>query len=432
MCAVPGGGSLAGPQLTKSSRGADRRPGRRRILVVSPFVPSRHGTHGAGIAIAGHLEGLAASSEIDVGLFHLRGDDEPDVDACLAAQLTFVRGAGRPIGAHAPFERLRLVHRLLHGTPMWIQHWWSSSVTAAFRSTIAEFDPGAVVIFMGVMWPALELVPTTTTTALVVLEPTVDAAGNELARHRGVLRWLHRADLIAWRRTERHGAQRASVVITLTERDREVILRQAPGARTAVVPLGGWLPEHPADPIGEPAGGVLFVGSARHYPNVDAVRWLSTDIGPRLSERMPDAEVHIVGAFEVDEEAAGATGLIRHGRVQEIAPFLERAQIVVAPLRLGGGMRVKVLEALAAGKAVVGTSLAFAGIDAPAHGAARVADDSETFVRVLAELLADPELRADLGGRARAWAEEHLSWERSSAALLTAVGYDRADASRRP
>ena len=93
--------------------------------------------------------------------------------------------------------------------------------------------------------------------------------------------------------------------------------------------------------------------------------------------------------------------------------------MVVAPLATGGGMRVKVLEALAAGVALVATPRAIEGIDVTDGLELLVADDDAAFARAVASLLDDPERRASLGAAARRWAEQHAGWDDAMAA------YDR-------
>ena len=95
-----------------------------------------------------------------------------------------------------------------------------------------------------------------------------------------------------------------------------------------------------------------------------------------------------------------------------VEPWLNRAAVVVAPLRLGGGMRVKVVEALAAGKAVVATPLAVEGLAVTDGGEVALARTDEEIAEAVAGLIGDPARRAALAARAHAWARAHLGWER--------------------
>ena len=101
----------------------------------------------------------------------------------------------------------------------------------------------------------------------------------------------------------------------------------------------------------------------------------------------------------------------------DVTPYLDRASLVVAPLRRGGGMRVKVLEALAAGKALVASPLAVEGLDVTDGEHCVLADGDQEYVDAMERLLLDPDRRAALAVSARRWALANLGWERSVAAF---------------
>jgi glycosyltransferase involved in cell wall biosynthesis len=100
-----------------------------------------------------------------------------------------------------------------------------------------------------------------------------------------------------------------------------------------------------------------------------------------------------------------------------VTPYIDRAAVVVAPIRIGGSMRMKVLEALAAGKALVATPRAAEGVEATPGEHYLLAEDEDELVDNLARLLLDPEVRRRLGEQARAWATENLGWDRGLAAF---------------
>lgn len=202
----------------------------------------------------------------------------------------------------------------------------------------------------------------------------------------------------AWGRYERSVAGQADVVVVLTERDREAMLPYSRSTPVEVIPLGVEMPAHSLDPAGLEPPSVLFVGNFHHPPNVEAAVRLVRSIFPRVRERFPKAELHLVG--EAAPELAGP-GVVVSGRVPTVEPWLDRAAVVAAPLASGGGMRVKVLEALAAGKAVVASPLAAEGLD----GAPLIlAEGDEESAAAIATLLEDRGRRVALAGRAREWA----------------------------
>jgi glycosyltransferase involved in cell wall biosynthesis len=162
---------------------------------------------------------------------------------------------------------------------------------------------------------------------------------------------------------------------------------------------------------------VLFVGNFVHPPNIDAATRLVREIFPRVLGTHPDASLHVVGANPPPElRAASGRAVTITGRVPDPVPYIERAAVVAAPIRFGGGMRVKVLEALAAGKPLVASRLAVEGLELADGDQFVAAESDEEFADRICDLLADEPLRQRLGARAREWAVENLNWERSVAA----------------
>ncbi|MGN6202712.1 MAG: glycosyltransferase family 4 protein, partial [Solirubrobacterales bacterium] len=239
---------------------------------------------------------------------------------------------------------------------------------------------------------------------------------------------------IDWRRWagfQRRAWNRFDLVEVFSRRDAETLAELAPevGPRVRVDPFGLELPPA-ADPERVVAGTVLFVGHFAHAPNRDAAHWLAGEIMPAVRARFPTARLRIVGTAPPPE----ITGLAGPG-VEVIAdapsvlPHLEEAAVVLAPVRTGGGMRMKVLQAMAAGKAVVTTPRGREGYDCfDEEPPLAIAADEGEIAATTATLLADDEGRRDLGGRARGFAERHLGpdpWARR----MTAV-YEEAVAIR--
>jgi len=207
-----------------------------------------------------------------------------------------------------------------------------------------------------------------------------------------------------------------------TARDAATLASAAPAlaARVRVNPFGIDLPAA-SDPQRVEPDSVVFVGSFNHRPNVDAAVWLVREILPLVAARYPGVRLSVVGEDPPDL----VTRLSQHnvvvtGRVPDVTPYLESAAVVVAPVRIGGGMRQKVLHALALGKAVVTTSLGTEGLvgEASELPLGR-ADAAEHTADHILRLLGHPEERRALGLRARDFVAQHHSW--------TAYG-DRLDA----
>ncbi|HYP47248.1 MAG TPA: glycosyltransferase family 4 protein [Thermoleophilaceae bacterium] len=258
---------------------------------------------------------------------------------------------------------------------------------------------------------------------LVEHEPGSAAARDLIAWEHGLRRAGRRLDALAWRRYEPRVLAAADAVVAFTGEDAAALAPLGPRARMLTIPLGIPIPERASDPIGKSPPAVLFIGSFGHPPNVDAAVRLARDIFPGVRARLPDARLEIVGAAPPPEvRRLAGPGVVVTGRVADVSPHLGGAAVVAAPMRLGGGMRVKVLEALAAGKALVATPRAVAGLGLEPGRHALVAEGDDGLGDALVSLLSDPDLRGRLGAAARAHVAEHLSWERATLAYEDLYG----------
>jgi len=148
-------------------------------------------------------------------------------------------------------------------------------------------------------------------------------------------------------------------------------------------------------------------------PNVDAVLWFADEVLPLIRARRPDVHFVVVGQkphARLDplrqREDVTVTGW-----VEDVRPYFSGAAVYVAPLRMGGGTRLKLLEAMAMGKAIVSTSLGCEGFDVADGHEMCVADGAEDFARAVVGLMESSALRESLGRRARRFVEAHYAWE---------------------
>lgn len=204
----------------------------------------------------------------------------------------------------------------------------------------------------------------------------------------------------------------ADLVQVYSRGDAGRIAARAPSlaAKVRVNPYGIELPAAPAAATAA-SETVLFTGTFTHPPNRDAARWLAAEIMPALRSLRPQARLRIVGSAPPPDLLGLAAGDVEIvADAPAIAPHLAAAAIVVAPVRSGGGMRMKVLEAMAAGKAVVTTPLGAEGfVELDPEPPLVIADTPAQIAAAIAGLLADPARRQALGERARELARAHYS-----------------------
>jgi glycosyltransferase involved in cell wall biosynthesis len=157
---------------------------------------------------------------------------------------------------------------------------------------------------------------------------------------------------------------------------------------------------------------VVFNGVLDYRPNLDAAHHLVDEIWPLLAERFPDAKLSIVGRGEpADLRRLSRAGVAVTGEVPDLRPYLASAAVVVVPIRMGGGTRLKVVEGLAMAKAMVSTSIGCEGVDVRDGQQLLVADTPEAFAAAVGRLFEDPRLAHALGAAGRARMEQQYSWE---------------------
>lgn len=171
---------------------------------------------------------------------------------------------------------------------------------------------------------------------------------------------------------------------------------------------------------------VIFVASLDWYPNVDAVRYLIRDIWPKMKASIPDCEMDLIGAppprFVLDFARRNSDFKV-HGFVEDVRPPIDSASVYIVPIRVGGGTRLKILDAMAMGKAIVSTSIGCEGIDVKDGEHIMIADTPDKFVDRVKTLIQDAQLRQRLERNARERALEMYSWTRIGPELVQAYNF---------
>jgi glycosyltransferase involved in cell wall biosynthesis len=227
------------------------------------------------------------------------------------------------------------------------------------------------------------------------------------------------------RNFEQAACRRADAVLACSETDADALRELAPAIDVTVVPNGVDLDgNRPAAASNGGNARMVFVGQMGWFPNRDGVEWFMREVLPRIVAARADAEFVLVGkadGLEIPESVKTHVRLA--GFVPDLRPVVHDAAVYVVPLRAGSGTRLKVLEAMALGKAVVTTHIGSEGIALRDGESALYADDAESFARAVLDLFDNPGRANQLGVAARACAEAHYGWEAIGSDLLAL--YDR-------
>ena len=224
-------------------------------------------------------------------------------------------------------------------------------------------------------------------------------------------RWLLRLKNRGLESFERSACARADRVLACSQEDAERLLALAPGCRVSVVPNGVDLKAfRPGSPGIEKGGSMVFVGHMDWFPNRDGIEFFIAEVLPLLKAHY-NLNLEVIGRNPNPSVPKAESGRVKFsGFVDDLQARVQRAAVFIVPLRAGSGTRLKILEAMAMGKAIVSTRIGAEGIGLVDGDSACLVDTAEEFADAINRLLNDPELRDRLGRRARHLAEQHYGW----------------------
>lgn len=209
---------------------------------------------------------------------------------------------------------------------------------------------------------------------------------------------------------ETDAVKRFDHVIAVSNHDRDLMSKMTDREKISVVPTGvdlvEFAKEGSGDEIVEPI--VLFLGSMDWPANVDGVDFFCREVWQQVKTAVPEAKFYIVGRNPPPRITKLASdSIVVTGRVESVMPFIRKAAVFIVPLRIGGGTRLKIYEAMAAGKAVVSTSVGAEGLDFHDGEDILIADEADKFASDVVELLVNKDRRIKLGGSAAKLAAQY-------------------------
>ena len=219
-------------------------------------------------------------------------------------------------------------------------------------------------------------------------------------------------EFVKFRAEEQRAWHKVDACLLTSCREEEILHGVLPKKRTAVIPNGVDIENFKS--TGEThvnPNSIVFTGLMKYRPNIDGVLYFVKEVLPQILKVRPAVVFSIVGQGPTEEiQRLAGPNVVVTGRVPEVRSYLDQAAAVVVPLRMGSGTRLKVLEALAMGKAIISTSLGCEGINVSSGKHLLVADDPTHFAQSVLKILDDPTLAECLGQCGRTLAEEEYGW----------------------
>jgi polysaccharide biosynthesis protein PslH len=392
-----------------------------RILTISstfPYPPTKGGTHNRTFNL---IKPIAQNHRVT--LITQRPEDVKDEEiealrSHVAELVVFPPPTAVNSGKIAKIKRF--VRFLQQGTPSNVLFLYSTAIQEWIDRAVADDRFDAITcehsvneVYIRPQWR--EKIKT----AIDVHSSVYRTCKNQLETNTSDRPWRDRLYLPLLEKYESRSLKKFSHVIVTTDED-ELQMRQFdPQARVTLVPNGVDLdsfPYRPKDPNGHH---LVFVGGLDYFVNIDAACFFSLEILPKLQEKYPDTTLTLVGSKPSPEVQAltQRKGITVTGRVPSVAEYIHQGTVFVAPLRTGFGMKIKTLEAMAAGAPVVGSDRGLEGLaaDLPQQPPKALrANTVDEYVAAISRLFDDPQLRQELSGNARAWIEAEYTWQRAA------------------
>lgn len=322
-------------------------------------------------------------------------------------------------------KMVRGARALFQSTPILAEGFYFKELESMADEIIRRRAIDAVILegaWLGRYWPRLQRKP---------LVRILDAHNieEELLRRRAraetwpLRKALFHHDFLKMRWMERRMLNSADLIFVTSERERQILSsRHRRGAEIYVAPNGVDCRSTTPLPRRD-ARDILFVGAMNYHPNADGVRFFAKQVFPRIRAGRPEVRLHIVGGSpgESIRRLGRLDGIRVHGEVADVAPFYAESAVVIVPLRVGGGTRLKILEAMAYGRPVVSTSVGCEGLEVEDGKHLLIADNACHMQEAVLMLLHQPGIGDSLAVHARRLVEAKYDWSVIAGRMLDTI-----------
>ena len=381
------------------------------VLFVSPTIPYP-ATDGGRIRVLNLLKQLVPRVRIRLLAPRTQSSDDEGVSYLRSLGIS-THLADRP--GTLPCVTPRVVLRaFMHHEPITVAKYHFAEIQTLIRESIFSDPPDLVHFEMIHMAPYLSALTPPSIPTLLSLQNIDSAIWDRLASRTmsPLRRGIYRFQARQFRRYEMTIGDRFRMASCVSEQDRRLLQKTCPKLEIAIVPNGVDVEIYQPMPAREQEFSVVFTGSMDWFPNEDAVFFFVQQIWPMVLERLPGAQFYVVGQNPTKRlrQLDSRSDVTVTGRVDDVRRHIARGAVYVVPLRVGGGTRLKILEAFGMQRSVVSTTIGCEGLNVHHGENIVVCDEPESFASAVIHLLEEPHQREKLAYAGRQLVESEYDW----------------------
>ena len=315
-------------------------------------------------------------------------------------------------------SKLRALEALFDGGPLSVAAFNEAKLHNAIMQKFTELKPELIMVYS---CNVAQYAEHFSGTPRIMQFAELDSSrwGQFADRSRPPLRWVYATEQRRFFAYEQHIARTFSHALVCTAAEQSDFQRLISGVSVSLVGNGVDLEYFRSKGIAKQRGSIVFTGVMDYFPNVDAVMWFCDEVLPMVQRQTPEAVLTICGSRPVAavRRLAKRRGITVTGRVPDTRPYMDEAELFVAPMRMARGIQNKLLEALAMGLPCVASGAATRGAAVPDGEGILTADDPKEFAERIVCLLRDGAFRLKMARKARAAVEANYRWETQLARL---------------
>ncbi len=323
--------------------------------------------------------------------------------------------------------KIKSLAGLLSNKALSIPYYQSTTMQQWVNEVITQQQIKKVLLFSSPMAQFVDHLPNDILKIMDFVDIDSDKWKQYCKTHKGIMSWVYAREAKQLFKYEKYIAKQFNASLFVSRQEAELFKKLYPAVSEKVFGLSNGVDteyfcpsQERLSPYSDSQKVLVFTGAMDYWANCDAVIWFAQSIFPKLYQRDKNYRFYIVGSrpTETVKELEAIEGVTVTGRVEDVRPYIQYAQLAVAPLRIARGIQNKVLEAMSMGKAVIATPNAMEGIDLPEQLKTRVSDQESHLQQYIIEL-EEKNRRKDIEQQSRQWITERYSWQSTLKPLLS-------------